>query len=249
MIRKSYDYVSGKARVTSILDGSMEVIEKDKLPKSDDLTFENSYHSWISAIFVDIRNSTELVSDEDQEMVAKIIRSFTSEIIEILRGDDELREIGIRGDCVYAIYTTPYQFDISCVFEKTIWINCYLNMLNKLLVARGYTAIRAGIGMAVSKDHVIKAGRNGVGISDHVWLGRAVSLASKLAGMGSKGALRRICVSSWAYDNFIERLKEENPEKDVESWFAHHWQDGISFWDCGVIMSEMEEWINSGMPD
>lgn len=57
--------------------------------------------------FVDIRESSKLFTDKDKEKVAKIIRSFTSEIIEILREDDNLREIGIRGDCVYAIYTTP----------------------------------------------------------------------------------------------------------------------------------------------
>lgn len=34
-------------------------------------------------------------------------KKFYLEVIEILRVDENLREIGIRGDCVYAIYTTP----------------------------------------------------------------------------------------------------------------------------------------------
>lgn len=39
------------------------------------------------------------------------MKSFTSELIEILRKNDNLRDIGIRGDCIYAIYTTPKETD------------------------------------------------------------------------------------------------------------------------------------------
>ena len=103
----SYDYKNGKSRIEEILNNKMEIIEKEKVPKDDNFTFDNGYYSWVSAIFVDIRESSKLFTDKDKEKVAKIIRSFTSEIIEILREDDNLREIGIRGDCVYVIYTTP----------------------------------------------------------------------------------------------------------------------------------------------
>lgn len=81
----SYDYKEGKKRVEAILDNELEIIEQDKLPAIDKLTFDNAYKSWVSAIFVDIRDSTSLFTEEDKEKVSKIIRSFTSEIIEILR--------------------------------------------------------------------------------------------------------------------------------------------------------------------
>ena len=99
----NYDYKAGKKRVKEILDNNLEIIEQDKLPSIDELTFDNGYKSWVGAIFVDIRNSTSLFTEEDKEKISKIIRSFTSEIIEILRDDDNLREIGIRGDCVYEV--------------------------------------------------------------------------------------------------------------------------------------------------
>lgn len=102
-----YDYETGKKRIEDILDNDLEVIEQEKLPKDENFTFDNAYYSWVSAIFVDIRNSTDLFNNEDKEDVSKIIRAFTSEVIEILRNDDYIREIGIRGDCVYAIYTSP----------------------------------------------------------------------------------------------------------------------------------------------
>lgn len=129
----SYDYKAGKKRVKEILDNKLEVVEQNTLPSIDNLTFDNAYKSWVSAIFVDIRNSTQLFTEENKSKVSKIIRSFTSEIIEILRDDDYLREIGIRGDCVYAIYTTPTKDDIFECIQKAFFVNTYLKMLNKLL--------------------------------------------------------------------------------------------------------------------
>ena len=98
-----YDYKKGKQRVEEILKNDLEIIDKDKLPKSDDLTFENSYYSWISSIFIDICDSSILFKNENNQDISKIIKSFTSELIEILRNNNNLREVGIRGDCVYAI--------------------------------------------------------------------------------------------------------------------------------------------------
>ena len=112
-----YDYRAGKKRIDEILDARMPIETSSELPSTDNLTFENAYYSWISALFVDIRNSTELFADGDREQTAKIVRSFTSEIIEILRDDPLRREIGIRGDCVYAIYTTPGK-DVSASTQQ-----------------------------------------------------------------------------------------------------------------------------------
>ena len=53
-----YDYRAGKKRIDEILDARMPIETSLKLPSTDNLTFENAYNSWISALFVDIRNST-----------------------------------------------------------------------------------------------------------------------------------------------------------------------------------------------
>ena len=171
----SYDYKEGKKRVEAILDNELEIIEQDKLPVIDKLTFDNAYKSWVSAIFVDIRDSTSLFTEEDKEKVSKIIRSFTSEIIEILRDSDGLREIGIRGDCVYAIYTTPLQSDTYECVDKATYINTYLKMLNNLLALKKYPTIAVGIGVGTAEELIVKAGRKDVGINNPVWIGDAVT--------------------------------------------------------------------------
>ena len=191
-----YDYRAGKKRIDEILNARMPIEASAKLPSTDNLTFENAYNSWISALFVDIRNSTKLFADDDREQTAKIIRSFTSEIIEILRDDPYLREIGIRGDCVYAIYITPKQADLYQVHNKAAYVNSFITMLNRILCNHGLGTIRAGIGLAVGDDHIIKAGRKGVGINSTVWIGDAVAKASKLSSYGDNNGISRIVMNS-----------------------------------------------------
>ena len=83
----TYDYRKGKERIEAILDNELTVLEQNELPTDDAFTFSNGYYSWVTGVFVDIRDSSELFADEDKEKVAKVIRSFTSEVIEILRKD------------------------------------------------------------------------------------------------------------------------------------------------------------------
>ncbi len=149
-----YDYKAGKQRLEEILDNDMEVIEQDKLPKDDEFTFTNGYYSWVSALFVDMRDSSILCADEDKEKVSKIFRSFTSEIIEILRDDDNIREIGIRGDCVYAVYTSPQKADELNIATRAFYINTFMKMLNKLLKDRGLPEIKVGVGQSTAKELV-----------------------------------------------------------------------------------------------
>lgn len=72
----SYDYKNGKSRIEEILNNKMEIIEKEKVPKDDNFTFDNGYYSWVSAIFVDIRESSKLFTDKDKEKSSKNYKKF-----------------------------------------------------------------------------------------------------------------------------------------------------------------------------
>lgn len=242
----TYDYKNGKERIEEILYGELEVIKKDKLPKESEFTFDNAYQSWVTGLFVDIRESTKLFSEEDKNQVSKVIKSFTSEIIEILRLDDNLREIGIRGDCVYAIYATPQKDDIYEIADKSFYVNTFMKMLNKLLEKRGYPTVKVGIGISSAEELVVKAGRENVGINNLVWIGNAVTKASKFSGLGNKEGRGSIIFSECSYINFIGRLKKENP--DAESWFAKHYDNELgTFYAANIVKSAFDKWINAGM--
>ena len=245
-----YDYRKGKERVEAILDNELKVIEQGKLPHDDSFTFTNGYYSWVTAIFVDIRESSSLFADEDKEKVSKIIRSFTSEIIEILRDDDNLREIGIRGDCVYAVYTTPQKSDIYELADRTFWINTYIKMLNTLLIARSLPTIRVGIGMSSAQELVVKAGRKDVGINSKVWIGEAVTKAANYSSKGNKGDNSVLIYSGCSFDNFIEKLEEVNPDETPRDWFKYRYDSDIGwYYTANIIKSTFDQWISEGMDD
>ena len=242
-----YDYIQGKNRVESILDNNMIIEEKEKLPSDSNFTFENGYRTWLTSIFIDIRDSSRLFTSNNQEETAKVIRAFISELIEILRDDDGfMLEIGIRGDCVYAIYNTPLKSDELKCADKTFYANTFINMFNKMLEQRGIEPIKAGIGMSIGYDLVIKTGRKGVGINEKVWIGKAVTEASNLSSLGDKDDYCRLMYSSLSYSNFIDGLKAQNSNQNVEKWFTSINNPipniGIVY-NTDIIQSTFNEWI------
>lgn len=246
----SYDYMKGQEIIEKILNNPIKIVGSEKIPKNDsEFTFDNGYYNWVTAMFVDIRNSSELFSKkglETKEETAKLIRAFTSEIIEILKDDDNLREIGIRGDCVYAIYTTPKKHDEYACADKAFYINTYLNMLNKLLSSRGKEIFKAGIGMATDQELVVKAGAAYTGINSKVWIGNAVTRASNLSALGEKETPDRLFFSELSYINFIEELQKINSEKDVEEWFKKiKGRDGETSYHADIVKVDFDKWINS----
>ena len=195
---RGYDYKSRKKKVEEILENTNFINEVKRFPNNDNFTYENGYKAWLSAIFIDLRNSTKLFTENSEVDVANVIRGFTPEVIEILQKDtqdNELKEIGIRGDCVFAVYSTASKEEIYDVYQRAVYINTYLKMLNKLLDKRNLPNIKAGIGLAADKNLAVKAGRKSSGINDFVWIGKAVTTASKLADLGNKEGICPIVMS------------------------------------------------------
>ncbi|MFB0919704.1 MAG: adenylate/guanylate cyclase domain-containing protein [Oscillospiraceae bacterium] len=245
-----YDYKAGKKRVESILVNELKVIEQNKVPSDDVFTFNNGYYSWVTSIFVDIRDSTTLFANNDKENTSKIIKSFTSEVIEILRDDDNLREIGIRGDCVYAVYTSPNAADVFELANKAFYINTYMKMLNKLLLNYSLHAISVGIGMSTAQELVVKAGRKDVGINSKVWIGDAVTKASKLSSLGNKDGIQPLVFSGFSYFFIIDMLAAEQVGKDPKSWFTQHYDNNFGlYYDSNIIFIEFDKWVSEGMQD
>lgn len=248
---KDYDYKERKKEVEKILDNTDAVNEVGKFPRDEDFTYTNGYKAWASAIFVDLRDSTALFTGNDDVAIAKLIRGFTSEIIEILMKDtnkDDLKEIGIRGDCVYAVYSTPLKEDLYDLANRAFHINTYMNMLNKLLSDRGLPSIRAGIGLAASKTLTVKAGRKHSGVNNLVWIGESVATASKLSDLGNKDGTRSIVMSSIFYSNYIDVHRKRNSEAD--GWWTKKRDTNYGdYWHGDVVKLNFNDWINNGMKD
>lgn len=248
----SYDYKTRKRKVEEILDNTNEVKEVEKFPVDKDFTYTNGYKAWTTAIFVDLRNSTDMFAKKDDVSIAKVIRGFTSEIIEILRMDastTELKEIGIRGDCVFAVYSTPTKNDIYDVANRAFYINTYIDMLNILLEKRKLPTIKVGIGLASSETLAVKAGRKSSGINNLVWIGKAVAHAAKLSDYGNKKGIKSIVMSSVFFENFIEASRNTQKD-DYKKWFSLEYDLSLGAYYHGtIIINGFNKWINDGMPD
>ena len=215
-----YDYKKSKEAVESILRSPTKIVEKNLIPSSDsEFTYENGIKTWVGALFVDIVDSSKLFKSPNED-TARIIRSFCSEIISILKDDSNYREIGIRGDCGYCIYNAPYQTDLVEIFRHAYRINSFMQMLNKLLNKFGFPTVRAGIGLGCSQDLIIKAGQSGSGINDKIWIGKAVVDAAHLSDVANRNGVSEIAMSPLFYDNIIEHLCKENEK--YKSWISSH---------------------------
>lgn len=248
----SYDYKKRKKKVEEILDNTNEVKESENFPIDNEFTYTNGYKAWASAIFVDLRDSTELFTNKDDISIAKVIRGFTSEIIEILRKDvssTELKEIGIRGDCVFAVYSTPIPDDIYDVANRSFYINTYMKMLNKLLEERDLPEIKAGIGLATSETLAVKAGRKDSGINNLVWIGESVSKAAKLSDLGNKDKTNPIVMSSIFFENFI-KASRNNQKEDYKEWFSSELDSNLDeYYHGNIVIGDFDEWIKEDMPE
>lgn len=243
-----YDFKKSKETILSILNSPTKIIKKDFVPSSEsEFTYENGITAWVGALFVDIVDSSKLFQSPN-ENTARVIRSFCSEIISILKDDDNYREIGIRGDCVYSIYNAQYQKDLVEIFRHAYRINSFMNMLNKLLDKNGYSNIRAGIGLGCSQELIIKAGQNGSGINDKIWIGKAVVDAAHLSGIANRNGIREIAMSPIFYDNIIEQLCEEN--ESYKSWICAHstgYYGSIDYYHCNIIEAGFDKWIEENV--
>ena len=241
-----FDYKDSKDAVEKILLSTTKITSKTKIPASDnEFTYENGIKVWVGALFVDIVDSSKLF-DGANEDTARIIRSFCSEIINILKEDTNYHEIGIRGDCVYAIYNTETQGDLVKIFRHAYRINSFMIMLNTLLKKYDYKPIRAGIGLGCDEELVIKAGKSGTGINDKIWIGRALVDAAHLSETANRNGVDEIAISNVFYNNVIDILTNEN--SSYSNWIKPYRVNYTTkFYHCSIIETNYNKWIDENL--
>ena len=238
----SYNYKNSKSNIINILNSDMPITEADTIPSDQEFTYDNGVLSLVSAIFVDIKKSSLLFKDRDEKL-ARLLRAFTSELITIFQDFDKHNQIGIRGDCVYAIYSTPQKSDVKSVFSIAIKVNTFMKMFNKLLTKYGYSNIGVGIGLGCDKELIIKAGRTGTGINDKIWIGKAVVDAANLSSVANRHNFSKIAMNDCFYANIKKFYKDEDLFHRV---YNFDYFDDV-FYECNIVEKQFNNWINEGM--
>lgn len=240
----AYIFKDSKDRIDNILSSNTKIEKKDKVPNSDsEFTFSNGITTWVGSIFVDIVNSSELCKSPN-ENTARIFRAYCSEIIAIMKDDENYRQIGIRGDCVYCINTVPKKEDLVNMFRTAYRINTFMKMFDKRLTNYGYNPVDAGIGLGCSEELVIKAGQLGSGINDKIWIGKAVVDASHLSDIANREGIKSIAMNNCFHNNIIDILCKEN--FSYSTWIKPYKNiyNSIDFYHCEIIQTDFNKWID-----
>ncbi len=231
----TYNYTSSLTRIDEILaSADNKYVEQNSLPSREDLTFQNGFYANCTAVFVDIRKSSDLPGKYRRPALAKLYRAFISETVAVLDGNADCDEVNIVGDGVWAVIDTPYRSGVTKVVETIGQLSSLIDILNHKLVSKGYEALRVGIGVDWGRALVIKAGYYGSGINDVVYMGEVVNRAAKLALRGQETILvPRIM----AGNGFVSNIDNDT----YKSWFTMDYQRGA--YAASIHNTAMNEWL------
>lgn len=245
-----FDYKQSRKRILEILDDKTDIRPEYRIPKDEStFTYDNGIKTWVGALFLDMRNSSAFFTENKPDVVARIMRAYYSEIIKILEDNDIYREIGIRGDCIYAIYSVPQKSDLNDIFDDAVTINTFNNMFQKILSQKNYPRFSIGIGIGASEDVVVKVGRKNSGFNDKIWIGNAVVDASNLSSIADSVYDYPIYVNSTFYFNIKDFPIYDGAKETNSSFFSEDDKNNKTVYKCSVIKTAFTNWINRDFKD
>ncbi len=231
----SYDLTKSVERIDSILNSSNSSFEESSsIPNRDKLTYKNGYYVNVGAIFVDIRESSSLTDEHKRPKLAKLYRSYISEVVAILNSYSDCKDINIVGDCVSGIFDAQYRYQLANMFDASAKINSLIKILNYKLRKNGIVEVSIGIGLDYGRALMIQAGFYGSGINEVVWMGDVVNSSSNLCNKANKGMNHVILVSQSVYGNLSEEDKKLLEYNYNESCYHGN-----------IINLSMEEWYKN----
>jgi class 3 adenylate cyclase len=232
--RIAYDVDKSSGRMDDILNASSgNFSDKDSIPARSSLTYTNGFYVNVTALFIDIADSSDMTDDHKRPTLAKIYRSFISECTAIMNSESTCKEINIHGDCVWGVFETPTKSDVDAVFSVSAKLNSLIKILNYKLRKKGYSEISVGIGIDDGRALMVKAGYSGSGLNDVIWMGDVVNSASKISGIAGRNGRKSIFVSGCIYSN----LNEHN-QKLLSSTIV----DRVTYYSGNTINSAMDKW-------
>ena len=240
---KAYNHVSSINRIDDILAlpaGQFE--EVNSLPNRDKLTFTNGYYAYCTALFVDIRDSSGLPSIYLRPSLAKVYRAFISEAVAIINSHLFVREVNIVGDCVWAVYNTPNTSDIDTVFGIAAQFTSLESILANRMKKAGFDApIYFGVGLSYGRALMVKAGYNGSGINDVVYMGDVVNKAAHLASRGGKKGM----YGSRAPRVHMDDVFQQNLNDEYRGWTTKVQSYPDIVYSATIHDTEMNDWLKA----
>ena len=234
-----YKLEESLSRIDAILNTTGYYEESDDIKKRCSLTYDNGYYMNCYALFVDIRDSSQLAEVHEKRVLARLYGSYISELTAIMQSFPNCKEINIVGDCVNGIFTCNCKDDVMEPFRAAFTINGIVDALNLKAEKKGYHKIRIGIGLAKGKALMVQAGYKGSGLNDVIWMGDVVNYASHLCDRANKDGNSVINISQEVYDDLEGFRGHQN--KLYQSMFFKPL--GKDYYTGSVIRIDLENWV------
>lgn len=232
-----YDVNKSSNRMDDILNSNnSNFSDSDIIPNRSSLTFTNGYYVNVTALFIDIVDSSDMTDVHYRPTLAKIYRCFLSECVAIINSSDICKEININGDCVWGVFETPKKKDIDSVVDLSACLYSLIKILNYKLKKRNYSTINVGIGIDYGRALMVKAGYSGSGINDVVWMGDVVNKACHLANSAGRNQRKTVIISSAIYGNLCDDNKSL-----FSSFYSGNWE---LQYEGTIVNLKMEDWYN-----
>ena len=230
----TFDINKSSQRIDDILNaGNINFFDTDVIPVRQALSYTNGFYVYVTALFIDIVESSNMTDEHKRPVLAKMYRCFISECAAIMNAQNSCKEINIHGDCVWGVFETPSEVDIDLVFSVAAQLNSLINILNYKLEKKGYSKLSVGIGMDYGRALMVKAGFSGSGLNDVIWMGDVVNKACHLASKAGRGFTSEIVVSDTIYCNSNNRNQK---------FLTKTWIDNSACYEGSIFYIPMENW-------
>lgn len=231
----TYEVEDSASRMDEILNANDNdyVDNGNTIPARDKLTYKNGYYVDITAIFIDIVDSSKLTDGHRRPTLAKMYRAFLSECVAIMNSYGICKEININGDCVWGVFETATRVDVDKVTDVAAKLHSMIYILNYKLRKKKYEGIAVGIGIDDGRALMVKAGYSGSGINDVIWMGDVVNSACHLANKAGRNGRKTILVSDCVYNNVLEETQKMLSSCEI---------DGRIYYEGDFSWLEMNEW-------
>lgn len=197
-----YDIDQSSQRMDQILSVSnVNFSDSSTIPLRQSLSYTNGFYVNVTALFIDIVDSSNMTEAHKRPVIAKIYRCFISECTALMNALSICKEISIHGDCVWGVFETSLKSDVDKVFSVAARLNSLIKVLNYKLQKKGYSEISIGIGIDYGRALMIKAGFSGSGLNDVIWMGDVVNEACHIANEAGRNGRPKIIVSNCIFQN------------------------------------------------
>lgn len=231
---KNYNFSDSLLRIDNILNADNSSFEdSDLIPNRSQLTLTNGYYVYCSALFVDIRDSSSMTDIHKRPILAKIYRSFISEMVALMNAHTTCQEVNINGDCVWCVCDTKYKKDIDDIFSLAAKVCSLADVLNLKLKEKNYQTYEVGVGLDYGRALMIKAGCKMTKINEVVWMGDVINSACHLCNEANSGYFdKRVFLSNVIYDNLSndnKKLCSKDHSRDI--------------YQANIVNIAMNEWL------